>query len=671
MKKQWPIDLNKIEIKDDVWSHYTSLVDEVALPYQYKMLCEGDIASPNQHQMLCENDAGSDKGCDGGEEQGKNASQTRSSCIDNFKIAAGEMSGEHSGVVFLDTDLYKWLETVAYCLQRGKGKSFERKADEAIELIGRAQQPDGYVNTFYTITAPQKRWSNLVEGHELYCAGHLIEAAVAYYTATSKNAFLNIAIRFADLICHTFGRAPGQIKGYPGHQIIELALFRLYEVTKEQKYLDEAKYFIDERGSKPSYFLEELKRNGGYEFFTEFSDYDLKYSQAHLPVREQRDAEGHAVRCMYMCSAMADIASESSDDGLLHACRELFKSATEKRMYITGAIGSSGILERFTADYDLPNAEAYCETCASIGLAMFARRMTELTGDAKYYDAAERALFNRVLSGISADGGSYFYVDPLEVWPDACMPNTSMAHVKPKRQKWFLVACCPPNVARTLASLGNYIYSQNHDTFFINSYISSSFSATAANAAVRTELDADVARGKTITVRCTADKAGAKIAARIPSYANVPSFKLNGKRIKPEIRDGYAVFELCKGESIITIDFHIKPVFVAADSRVRADAGKAALVCGPAVYCLEQTDNGDNLSEIVVNADEKTEFSEMTLRKMKIPTLSYTAQRVTRKGEGLYEKAKFKSKKVRLTAVPYAVWANREAGEMSVWQRLK
>lgn len=658
MKKQRPIDLNRIEIADEVFSRYISLVDEVAIPYQYKMLCDGDVGgnssalsetSPRHEPHIGESRHGS--------------------CIDNFRIAAGEKKGEHSGTVFLDTDLYKWLETVAYALERGKAKEYEAKADEAIELIARAQCEDGYVNTYYTIMAPNKRWSNLVEGHELYSAGHLIEAAVAYYSATGKDRFLNVAKKFADLIYKTFGTKEGQIKGYPGHQIIELALMRLYEVTKEERYFELAKYFIDERGKAPNYFEKEIERRGGLEFFVEFANYSLKYSQAHLPVREQRHAEGHAVRCMYMCSAMADIASESDDESLMDACRAIWENTTEKRMFITGGIGSSGRLERFTTDYDLPNASAYCETCASIGLAMFSRRMTAATCDGRYYDAAERALYNTVLSGIGINGSEYFYVNPLEMWQDACIDNTSMEHVKPTRQRWFSVACCPPNIARTLASLGNYIYAKNDNTLFVNLYISSSVSADLEKARVKAQVTANVVTDGRVKVSCVADEVGAKLAVRIPKYAESPVFILNNMEIKPEIITGYAYIPLSKGENQIAINFNVKPVFVAADSRVRADAGQLALVCGPVVYCLEEADNDENLSEIEVDPTAKVDFGTTKIEEMSVPTLSYDGKRVKRKGEGLYNRAVFEEKKVRLTAVPYAVWCNREKGEMRVWQR--
>lgn len=432
------VPLRQIQIQDKFWDRYIHLVKDVLIPYQWDIL----------------NDR-----IDGVE---------KSHCIQNFRIAAGEADGDFEGAVFQDTDAAKWLEAVAYALEISPDKDLERLADETIDLIGRAQCEDGYLNTYFTIKAPNLRWTNLKEGHELYTAGHMIEAAVAYYEATGKKTFLHIVERFADLICRVFGPEEGKCHGYPGHQEIELALIRLYRVTGREDYRRLAKYFIDQRGVGENYFLAEEKEDGYRQIFPEFAGYDTKYSQSHLPVREQRTAEGHAVRAVYMYCAMADLAGLYQDEGLMQACRNLWEDMVRRRMYITGSIGSSGILERFTTDYDLPNNCNYSETCASIGLALFGRRMAQLTRDASYMDTAERALYNTVLSGIAQDGKSFFYVNPLEVWPDNCMERTSKEHVKPVRQTWFGVACCPPNIARTLASMGQYIYFTDGDTLYVN-----------------------------------------------------------------------------------------------------------------------------------------------------------------------------------------------------------
>lgn len=288
---------------------------------------------------------------------------------------------------------------------------------------------------YTTIKEPGFRWTNLIEGHELYTAGHLLEAAVAYYNATNKDKFLNIMIKFADLICDTFGVGENKKHEYPGNQEIELALVKLYEVTEDKKYIDTAKYFIDERGKTPNYFLAEEKSEKFKRIFPEFEGYTPLYSQSHLPLREQKTAEGHAVRSVNMYSAMADLACEYNDEQLFKSCEILWNNIVNKRMYITGSIGSSGLLERFTTDYDLPNDTNYSETCVSIGLALFGLIMVKITKNSKYIDVIERALYNTVLSGIAMDGKGFFYVNPLEVWPDSCLPRTCKKTYKSNKSK--------------------------------------------------------------------------------------------------------------------------------------------------------------------------------------------------------------------------------------------
>ena len=374
-EKLTDVPLHQIQIKDAFWDKYIRLVKDVILPYQWNTLNDNVKDAAPSH------------------------------CIKNFKIAAGEAEGDFEGAVFQDTDVAKWLEAVAFTLDSsGRDEKLEKLADETIDLIGKAQCEDGYLNTYFTIKEPDRRWTNLKEGHELYTAGHMIEAAVAYYNATGKRKFLDIVSRFADLICETFGPEEGKCHGYPGHPEVELALVKLYRATGQKRYLDLAKYFIDTRGVGENYFFQEEKKEKYQQIFPEFAGYVPEYSQSHLPVREQKTAEGHAVRAVYLYSAMADLAYEYQDETLLDACKTLWNNMTEKRMYITGGIGSSGLLERFTTDYDLPNDRNYSESCASIGLAMFGNRMAQITKDAKYADIVEKALYNTVLAGIAMDG---------------------------------------------------------------------------------------------------------------------------------------------------------------------------------------------------------------------------------------------------------------------------
>ncbi|MBZ4669621.1 MAG: hypothetical protein JG775_2776, partial [Defluviitaleaceae bacterium] len=488
MNKLKMVPLQNVRIQDSFWDRYLGLVKEVLIPYQWDILNDRLEDVETSH------------------------------CIKNFKIAAGLESGEFYGAVFQDSDLAKWIEAASYSLAVYPDKDLENTIDEVIDLIEAAQQEDGYINTYFTIHDKSLRFTNLQEGHELYCAGHFMEAAVAYYRATGKDKLVCIMKRFADLICEEFSSAKNS-KGYPGHQEIEIGLYKMYEVTGEVKYLKQAKMFLDRRGEQPNYFLEEAKRPGFKRIFDEFKNYDPAYSQSHLPVREQKTAEGHAVRAVYMYSAMADVGAEYDDGTLVAACKRLWDNMVKRRMYITGSIGSSGLLERFTTDYDLPNGSNYSETCASIGLALFGRRMARITRESKYYDVVERALYNTVLSGIAMDGKSFFYVNPLEVWPDHCIPRTSKEHIKPVRQKWFGVACCPPNIARTLASLGEYIYFAEEDAIWVNLFISNKAKFTVNNQELTLDMQTNFPyEGHTrIELKGKAFVKG-KIYLRIPDY---------------------------------------------------------------------------------------------------------------------------------------------------------
>mgnify|MGYP004466122389 FL=1 len=636
------IDLKNIRITDSLFGSYVKQVSEKIIPYQWKIL----------------------------NDQLEGADKTY--CIENFRIAAGELEGTRKGVVFQDTDLYKWLESVAYTIAGGKGGQFEPLADEVIELVGRAQEPDGYLNTYFTVNAPERKWKNLIEGHELYTAGHMIEAAVAYYYATGKTAFLEIAKKNADLIGKVFGRGEGQRRGYPGHQEIELALVKLYRVTGEQKYLDTAKYFIDERGTQPNYLAEELRERGGFEFFPDLQDYDLAYSQADIPPVEQTKAQGHSVRDMYMCAAMADLAGECEDERLLKACKAIWENMTQRQMYITGGIGTSGFRERFTTDYDLPNATNYSETCASIGLMMFGQRLSAVTGEAGYYDSVERALYNTVLAGINIEGDRYFYVNPLEVVPEFCTQHTYMNHVKPIRQKWFSIACCPPNVARTLASLGQYVYAQEGDSILIHQFISSEVQTETKGGITTLKMDSTLMQDGKVSIHAETEK-GCSLKIRIPAYAENWKVLTGGKEEKPEIQNGYITVTLPAGEHTVTLDLDVHPHWVAANDYVRADAGKAALVKGPVVYCLEEVENGKFLSQVCVKPNEevKEEISPEGLVG-NLPALTYPGTRIKNAGLGdrLYGALKIEKEAAQLTAIPYCLWNNRGEGEMLVWHRV-
>jgi len=509
----------------------------------------------------------------------------------------------------------------------------------------------------------------------LYTAGHMIEAAVAYYQATGKEKILNIAKKNADLICRVFGTGKCQKRGYPGHQEIELALVKLYRETGKKIYLQQARYFIQERGRNPNYLQAEIAGRGHPEFFPEFERYDLEYSQAHKPPVEQDEAVGHAVREMYMCSAMADLAGEDADSGLMEACSRIWENMTTRRMYITGGIGSSGFRERFTTDYDLPNSTNYSETCASIGVMMFGQRMAAITGDASYYDYVEKALYNTVIAGINIAGDRYFYVNPLEVVPEFCTEHTYMEHVKPVRQKWFGVACCPPNVGRTLASLGQYIYAEDEEGVYINQFISSTADTEIKESRMKIKMDSTLLQDGKVQLQVQSSGPGI-LNIRIPWYSEKWECVQNGISIKTQPDKGYQRLCISPGDTRISIDFHVVPRWMGANDQVRADAGKTALMKGPLVYCLEEKENGRFLSEIFV--EENTSIEENAPAEElvgNVPTLSYKGIRVRNKGADgenqLYGSVELEKEEVSLRAVPYCMWNNRGQGEMLVWHKLR
>lgn len=628
------VQLSRMDITDPFWKQYTDLVEDVIIPYQWDIMNDNVPGVESSH------------------------------CLENFKIAAGLKKGQFYGAVFQDTDVAKWLEAVGYSLAEKKNEKLEKLADDAIDVIVQAQQEDGYLDTYFIIKEPSQRWRNLCEGHELYSAGHMIEAAVAYYEGTGKRKLLDSMIRLADLICRTFGPEEGQNHGYPGHQEIELALVRLYRVTQDKKYLEQAKYFLDIRGAGKNYFLEERKQENFKRIFPEFEDYDPAYSQSHEPVREQKTAEGHAVRAVYMYSAMADVAEEYQDKELMEACVALWENITQKRMYITGGIGSSGFLERFTTDYDLPNDSNYSETCASIGMALFSLRMANITRNSRYAELMEQELYNNILAGIAQDGKSFFYVNPLEIKPRQCMSHTSRAHVKARRQKWFGVACCPPNIARTLASLGQYIYGVDGADIYTHLYIGNQTDIPVNNDVVQIRIDSMFPWNGNIKVKVQGVKEKIKLHFRIPSYSENFQLYCNGEEQELKVNNGYAYVEICEN-SRIDIQFDMPVAFLHANYKVSADVGKVAIKRGPIVYCLEEIDNGPDLQCIYLSS------KEAHVRKSRsFPEcfeIELQGRRLISKSEGLYSSDGLSYSDVNIQAIPYAYWNNRREGEMLVW----
>ncbi len=633
-----PLPLRNIRIADAFWSRYTALVTEKIIPYQYLVLCDLLPDTPESH------------------------------CIKNFRIAAGLEKGDFRGWVFQDTDLAKWLEAVAYSLTYEHNPQLEETADDLIELVGMAQQENGYLNTYFSTLHPGHQYCNLKEGHELYTAGHFIEAAVAYYEATGKDALLKIMRRCADHICQVF-MTEDYADAVPGHEEIELALVKLARVTGDQKYADMALEFVNRRGCS-DYLSREHTLPRFIDVWHDRNPYHTKYGQSHKPVRQQTEAEGHAVRALYLYTAMADLAGLYQDEGLLTACEALYENITQKRMYLTGGVGSSGILERFTTDYDLPNDTAYAESCASIALAMFCRRMAAITGDAKYMDTAEQALINTVLAGVSTDGTRFFYVNPLEVVPSFCMSATDKHHVQPQRQSWFGCACCPPNIARTLASLGDYAYSTDGHDLWVNLYIGGSCSATIgrkpADLTIRTQMPYE---GQVLLDVKAEEALDGTIYLRIPGYAQAPTITLDGNPIDFTAEKGYARIPVVGTVAQIQLTFQMNARLVYGNPHLAADNGKCAVMKGPLVYCLEQLDNGTDLSALWL--DTAAPLSEgwenglyrITAQGFRIDGTTF--------GSNLYSTQKPTLTPATLHFVPYCQWGNREPGEMAVWVKYK
>lgn len=635
--------LRQVRIQDRFWKPRQNLVRDVMLPYQYAVMNDEVPGAEPSH------------------------------ALENFRIAAGLAQGEFYGMVFQDSDVYKWLEAAAYILAKEDHPELEKTADQVIDLIAAAQQPDGYLNTYFTVAEPEGRWRNLREEHELYCAGHLIEAAVAYYEATGKGKVLDVACRFADYISQIFGTEQGQKRGYPGHEGLELALVKLYRVTDNRKYLELSKYFVDERGRQPHYFEQEAIARGDRHVTTHGGRWDSRYNQSHLPVREQKEAVGHAVRAMYLYAALADLARYTRDESLHKICEALWEDVVNRKMYITGGIGSSSYGEAFTIPYDLPNDTSYTETCAAIGLVFWASRMLNLDPNGAYADVMETALYNGVLSGMALDGKSFFYVNPLEVWPAAAEHRYDQRHVKTTRQGWFRCACCPPNLARLLASLEQYIFSYHEDSIYLHLYMSSVLNiageADGISIEVATgypwdgqvELTVDVAQPREFT-----------LALHIPGWCQTPSATVNGEQLElAAIMDrGYAkVNRLWQSGDKITLDFPMPVIRLAAHPQVRENAGRVALQRGPLVYCLEEADNGPVLTDIVLPLEPEfqTTFDPELLGG--VVTIEAEAYRSADDDQRLYRPFSAALRKVRIKAIPYYAWNNRGVGEMLVWIR--
>lgn len=576
--------------------------------------------------------------------------------LHDLRLAIGLAQGEYRGPVFMDSDVYKWLEAVSLELANGPDAELERMADETIDLLARVQLPDGYLNSYYQAVKPDKRWTNLRDDHEMYCAGHLIQAAVAHHRATGKTSLLDIACRFANHIDSVFG--PGKRPGTPGHPEIEMALVELYRETREKRYLDLAGFLIDQRGRQSL---------GAGRFGS-------AYYQDHVPVREASTLVGHAVRQLYLTTGVTDLYLETGEQALFDAMMRQWHDLTRHKLYITGGVGSRHAGEAFGEPYELPNDRAYCETCAAIASIMWNWRLLLATGEGRFADLMERTLYNAFLSGVSLDGTHYFYVNPL--LSRGMMPETGRGGHR--RTEWHGCACCPPNVMRLIASLGHYFATRSATGLQVHLY---------APTTIRTELP----KGGLVALRVetaypwegavwlTVDEPGNadwELALRIPAWCEAPSLRINGQAVRPRVEQGYAMIQRHwqKGDRL-EMDLDLVPRLVEAHPRVEPARASVAIVRGPIVYCLENCDQepGVDVLDVLIDASAPLEATWQPGLLGGVTTVQAAGYALNiRPWEGVLYRpfsghADLAKRPVRLTAVPYYAWANREPGSMRVW----
>lgn len=640
------VTVKQVRIQDGFWSEIQERIIDVVIPFQEKVLHDEVPDVPKSH------------------------------AVENFRIAAGLSEGEFYGMVFQDSDVAKWLEGVAYSLAVKPDANLEARADEMIAVIEKAQQRDGYLDTFFIIKEPEHRWQNLQECHELYCAGHMMEAAVAYYQTTGKDKLLRVTERMADHIISRFGE--GKERGIPGHQEVEIGLLKLYRVTGEEKYKEMARFFLEERGKNPNYFYEEkLKR--GWQHWGQYNPEppDTKYCQMHKTIYEQDKAVGHAVRAVYMYTAMADLAGEDKDERLYHACRRLWDNIVQQRMYLTGGIGSTVDGEAFSEDYDLPNDMAYAETCASIAMVFFAKRMLEVEADGRFADIMERELYNGIISGIQLDGKRYFYVNPLEVNPGISGKVFGYRHALLERPGWYACACCPPNLVRVITALGSYAWSESDTTIFSHLWMGQEAELKKAKITVESRYPWE---GKVSYRVIPRTEQAFTLAIHIPACMKLDDestqITLNGKRmdradLSRVVKKGYCYLTRSWNDGdTIEICFAMPVRKVFANTRVRDDAGCVALMRGPMVYCFEGVDNGAGIQALRIprELNEKNTqayFCEEGILKGNV-LLKIHGFRMRSKGD-LYSEERPVKEEAVLTAIPYYAWANRGENQMRVW----
>ncbi|QPV65108.1 glycoside hydrolase family 127 protein [Halosimplex litoreum] len=596
--------------------------------------------------------------------------------IENFRIAAGEADGDFQGRFYNDSDVYKWLEGACYFLTTDSDADLRERVDELVSLIASAQEADGYLNTYFQLVEPEQKWTNLHVLHELYCAGHLFEAAIAHSEATGEDSLVKVATALADHIDERFG--PDGYRGVPGHEGIELALVKLYRETGEQRYLDLAEHFVDHRGDPDSRlkyeaFHPEEIAGDAYDHVVEDGEYDGRYFQDHAPLREQETVEGHAVRAMYLYTGAGDVAIETGDDELVAVLERLWENMTERRMYVTGGIGSSHEGERFTGDYDLPNETSYAETCAALGSIIWNRRLLQLTREAKYADLQSRTLYNALLAGLSLDGTRFFYANPHEMGPEGHPlhdedPNRFAA----QRQGWFQTACCPTNVPRLLASLATQVYASDDSSLYVNHHIGSEATVVVDDTTVTVEQESsfpwDAESCLTVT---PAQPATFELALRIPEWCTDVSVTVAGEETEATPGEFLHVEREWTAGDKIVFEGSFPVTFVRANPNVRSASGAVAVQRGPVVYCLEGQDSPRPLHQLRLLPDGDTVVDHDHELLDGVTTLDLDAlvpEESCWAGGPLYQPdSETTVETTTVRAIPYYGWANRGEDEMRVW----
>ncbi len=642
--KLTPIPFHLVEITDNFWARRQKLNREVSIHAQHEKL------EAHHH-------------------------------INNFRVAAGIKEGVFRGEFFLDSDLYKWLQAASYILHLHQDSKLETKVKEIINLIQKTQLKDGYLNTFFQLNFLRKRLSNWYNAHELYCAGHLIEAAIAHYQATGSRDLLEVAEKFADFLVKVYLK--GKRDGVPGHEEVELALIELYRVTKKEQYILLAKEFIDRRGNISNYHgkglsqifdgllslsrskkkiavfdaqhqsarsvneapqLPRIEQNVNVRLFLRFfwEHWSGRYAQLNCPVREARAPVGHAVRAMYLYCGMADLYAETGETALLIALQRLWHRMVKCRMYITGGIGAVGVYEGFGRDFELNNEGSYSETCAAIGSIMWSWRLLQITGECNYADLIERLLYNGFLVGQSVDGLSYSYNNPL------------ISNGADTRNEWYEVACCPPNVARTIASLGKLIYSRSNSGIWVHQYIGNKVKLPfqEGNELMLT-LDSEFPwQGYVKLTLHLTNPQNFTFHLRIPGWGSSPEVFINMQRYDGAFKPGtYAsISRTWSHEDVVELRFTMEPQLKTSDPRIKDNLGRVALGCGPLIYCLEQLDNTEDIFDLEI---------------ARTPQLKKISRNDILGGINVIQ-GRSRTDKL-FTAIPYFAWGNRDPSKMLIW----